>query len=165
MNTESSVNPPDRLDRILAWLSAIPVALIVILTFVDVLGRYVFSAPLRGSMEIIEFAMALVIFTALPSITRHRGHVSVSLIDGLFKGTAQRVKEMLCDAISAVALGLLTWRLGVQAMEDWRAGGSSVVLNLPHAPLSMALTFFAALSTLTVLGLIVRNINAQGAPT
>lgn len=157
------VQRPDGLDRALGWMSAIPVALIVILTCVDVLGRYLFSAPLRGAMEIIEYAMALVIFTALPSITRHRGHVSVSLIDGWFSGWARRFKELLCDAISVLALALLTWRLVVQAMEDWRGGGSSVVLNLPHAPLSMALAVFAGLSALMVLGLIGRNLQGQGA--
>ena len=62
-------NPAPRahaLDRLLGGLSALPVALIMVLTFADVLGRYVFSSPLRGSVELIEYAMALVIFTALP---------------------------------------------------------------------------------------------------
>ena len=110
------------LDRLLGGLSALPVALIVVLTFADVLGRYLFSSPLRGSVELIENAMALVIFTALPLVTRSRGHVSVSLIDGLVRGSAQRVKVVLCDALSALALGLMTWRLWVQGTEDLEAG-------------------------------------------
>ena len=153
----------DALDKTLAWMSAVPVAVIIVLTVIDVFGRYVFSSPLRGSMEIIEVAMALVIFTALPSITRHRGHVSVSLIDGMFKGKSQALKIIVCDAISAVALGLLTWRLGVQAAEDWRSGGASVVLQIPQAPVSLALTALAALSTLVVLGLIWRTVQRFGA--
>lgn len=155
---------PDALDRTLTWLSALPVALIVVLTFVDVLGRYIFSAPLRGSLEIIEYAMALVIFAALPLITRHRGHVTVSLIENLVKGQVRRIKTVICDAISASALGILTWRLYVQGIEDLESAGSTVVLNLPHAPLSFTLAGFAGLSTLIVLLMIVRTLQQEGAP-
>lgn len=153
---------PDALDRALTWSSALPVALIVILTFIDVLGRYIFSAPLRGSLEIIEYAMALVIFGALPLVTRRREHVTVSLIENLVKGQGRRIKLVLCDAISAIALGMLTWRLSVQALEDLESGGSTIVLNLPHAPLNFILTAFAGLSTLIVLMMIGRTLTQTG---
>ena len=158
-------NPAPRanaLDRLLGVLSALPVALIVVLTFADVLGRYLFSSPLRGSVELIEYAMALVIFTALPSVTRSRGHVSVSLIDGLVRGTARRIKMVLCDALSALALGLMTWRLWVQGAEDLEAGTSSIVLGLPQAPLSFALAAFAGISMLVMLMLIVATLRQPG---
>jgi TRAP-type transport system small permease protein len=165
MNNELQHAEPgqDWLDKVLSWLSALPVALIVVLTFADVFARYVFSSPIRGSVEIIEYAMAMVIFAALPLVTRHRGHVSVSLIDGLVTGQARHFKLVLFDAISAFALGVLTWRLGLHGMEELRSGSSSIVLNLPHAPLSFVLTAFAGLSTLVVLMLIWRTLRQEGA--
>ena len=153
---------PDALQRTLAWLSAVPVALIVVLTFADVFARYAFSSPIKGSVEIIEFAMAMVIFTALPLVTRRRGHVTVSLIDNLVKGLGRKVKLVACDAISALALGLLTWRLFLQGRDDLESGSATIVLGLPHAPLSFTLTFFAGLTTLLVLALIWRTVTAQG---
>jgi len=95
-------------------------------------------------------------------VTRSRGHVTVSLIDSWFSGVWQRAKQVLCDAISSVALGLLTWRLGLQGLEDLKTGASTVVLNLPLAPLSFALTAFAALSTLVVLMLIFNTLRQTG---
>lgn len=157
---ESSV-----LFRWLGWISALPVALIVMLTFADVLGRYLFSSPVRGSVELIEFAMALVIFTALPLVTRQRAHVTVSLIDEFFKGTGLRIKTMLCDAVSALALGTLTWRLALQGLEDLDAETATIVLGLPHAPLSFVLTALAGVSTLTVLLLIWHSLTHEGAAT
>jgi TRAP-type C4-dicarboxylate transport system permease small subunit len=151
--------------RLLGWLSALPVALIVMLTFADVLGRYIFSSPVRGSVEMIEFAMALVIFTALPRVTRNREHVTVSLVDGWFAGTGRRIKTVLCDAVSAVALGLLTWRLGLQGVEDLDAQTATIVLGLPHAPLSFVLTALAGVSTLVVLVLIWNTLTHKGAAT
>lgn len=153
---------PDALQRTLAWLSAVPVALIVVLTFADVFARYAFSSPIKGSVEIIEFAMALVIFTALPLVTRQRGHVTVSLIDNLVQGLGRKVKLVLCDGISALALGVLTWRLFLQGQDDLKSGSATVVLGLPHATLSFTLTFFAGLTTLLMLVLIWRTVSAQG---
>lgn len=155
-------NPTPTLERALAWLSALPVALIVILTFADVLGRYLLSSPVRGSMEIIEFAMALVVFTALPLVTLQRGHVSVSLIDNLFQGKGKHLKRMLCDTVSALALGLLTWRLLLQSMDDMHTGAATVVLGLPNGALSFTLTFFAGLSTVVVLMHIFQTCRTLG---
>lgn len=159
--THPDPSEADPLDRILGWLSALPVAIIVALTFADVLGRYVFSSPVRGSVEIIEYAMAMVIFTALPLVTRHRQHVSVSLIDSLLSKTGNRIKLVLCDLISAAALALLTWRLTVQGLEDLDSKASTVVLNLPHAPLSFALAALAGIATVVMLKLIADALGGE----
>ena len=161
-HTTSSVSETRGLERILGWLSALPVALIVALTFADVLGRYIFSVPVRGSVEMIEYAMALLIFSALPLVTRQRGHVTVSLIDNLFKGRARLVQLVLCDIISAGALALLTWRLFLQGQEDLDAGTTTIVLGLPHAPLSFALSLFAGISTLLILRIIGQTGQNKG---
>jgi TRAP-type C4-dicarboxylate transport system permease small subunit len=161
-STAPSSPPPAAAERALGLLSAIPVALIVVLTFVDVFGRYLFASPIRGSVEIIEYAMALLIFTALPLITRHRQHVSVGLLDGVTRGLWQRVRVSLCDAISAAALALMTWRLAVQSLADWTAGQASVVLGLPHAPLGFAMTALSAVATIVMLGLAWHSLSSKG---
>lgn len=160
MSTPSSAHgaAPDTFDRVLGLLSAVPLVLIVGLTFADVFARYVFAAPIRGSVEIIEYAMALVIFTALPLVTRSRGHVTVSLVDGVVRGGVRRVKNVLCDTISTLALAVLTWRLGVQAGADHQSGATTVVLGWPHAPLYFAMTALTAVATGAMLWLTWRSL-------
>lgn len=163
MTTPRAVTPPaSLLERALALISALPVALIVGLTFVDVFGRYVFAAPVRGSVEIIEQAMALVIFTALPLVTRQRQHVSVGLFDGQRPGALRRLRTTACDAVSTVALAVLTWRLAVQAVNDWQDGAASVVLGLPQAPLGFALTALAATSTVLMAAMAWHSLTGKG---
>ena len=159
-----SPDSSDALDRLLGVLSAIPLALIVVLTFADVFARYVFAAPIRGSVEIIQYAMAMVIFTALPLVTRHRGHVSVSLVDKFMRGRADQVRRALCDAISVIALALVTWRLAAQGASDLQAGTKTVVLGLPQAPLAFAMSAFAALATLAMAWLLVRTLRGDRPP-
>ncbi len=162
MNTETTpAAESSSLHHALGILSAIPAGFIVLLTAADVLARYTFSAPIKGSVEMIEWAMALLIFTAMPLVTRQRGHVSVSLIDGLVKGSAQKFKVILCDLISAIALGIMTWRLIVQGLDDFQSKSASIVLGLPNAPLSFILAFFAAATTLVVLAMIGKNLTSS----
>ena len=162
---QPSESAPDAADRWLGLASAVPLALIVVLTFADVFARYLFARPIRGSVEIIQYAMALVIFTALPLVTRHRGHVTVSLIDRLVSGRGAWVKQALCDALSLVALALITWRLWAQAASDTASGTRTVVLGLPQAPLAYALCLFAGITTLVMARMLWRTLRGQPRPT
>ncbi|HYD77560.1 TRAP transporter small permease [Ramlibacter sp.] len=146
---------PDRFDTVLGILCALPCAAIVALTFVDVLARYLLSAPVRGSLEVIEFCMALVIFTALPLVTRHGGHVTVELFDRAGSGVARRIRRALCDALSLLALGLLSWRLWVYAAGSAQSGSKTMVLGLHEAPLVQAMALFSAVSALAVAASLV----------
>lgn len=150
----------DGIDRALGLLCALPMALIVAVTFADVFARYLFASPIRGSVEIIEFAMALVIFTALPLVTRHRGHVSVSLIDGVVHGVAAKVKRVACDLVSATALVLMSWRLASHALDDAQAGTRSIVLQWPQAPLTALMAALAAVSAWMVLWQLAVTLRA-----
>jgi hypothetical protein len=69
----------------------------------------------------------------------------------------------LCDSISALALGLLAWRLALQGMADLESDASSIVLGLPHAPLSFALAALAGWATLAMLLLIRGTLAGRGA--
>lgn len=152
----------DGLDRWLGILSSLPLGLIVALTFLDVFARYLISAPIKGSLEIIQYAMALSIFAALPLVTRHRGHVTVSLIDGLLGAVAMRVKTILCDLISLLALLLMSWRLWIYAGESIEEKQQTIVLALPQGPLVYILAVFAALTSLLVLLDLIRQVRIPG---
>ena len=150
----------DRLDRALGLLSAIPLALIVVITFADVFARYLFASPIRGSVEMVEFAMALVIFTAMPLVTRHRGHVTVSLIDNLLRGRAIAVRRLVCDALSALALGLMAWRLALHGADDFEAGTRTIVLEWLQAPLTWAMAVLAGVSALLLVAQIAATLRS-----
>jgi TRAP-type C4-dicarboxylate transport system permease small subunit len=152
----------DGLDQWLGILSSLPLGLIVALTFLDVFARYLISAPIKGSLEIIQYAMALSIFAALPLVTRHRGHVTVSLIDGLLGTVAMRVKTILCDLISLLALLLMSWRLWIYAGESIEEKQQTIVLALPQGPLVYILAVFAALTSLLVLLDLIRQVRIPG---
>ena len=151
----------DSLDRWLGLMSSLPLGLIVVLTFLDVFARYMFSAPIKGSLEIIQYAMALSIFAALPLVTRHRGHVTVSLIDGMLSETLLAAKNKICDVISLVALLLMSWRLWIYAGESMEQNQQTIVLALPQGPLIYTLSVFATLTSVLVLVGLIRPARTE----
>ncbi|MBC7006138.1 TRAP transporter small permease subunit, partial [Photobacterium sp. BZF1] len=52
--------------RGLEALAALSLMLMMVITFVDVVGRFFFSSPLIGSTEMIEVLLAVMVFMAFP---------------------------------------------------------------------------------------------------
>jgi TRAP-type C4-dicarboxylate transport system permease small subunit len=152
MQQADTKRPSHRFDVLLGWMSAAPLALILLLTFADVLMRYLFAMPVRGSSEMIQFAMALTIFAALPVVTRQREHIVVGIISDLVRGRVRMVKLLFCDGLSLLALGLMTWRLGIQAFEYIDSKSATIVLRLEMAPLAFVMCAFS-LATCVVVAL------------
>jgi TRAP-type transport system small permease protein len=162
-NNALGVNPALWVQA-LGLLTAIALFAIVALTFLDVFARYLFSSPIRGAVEIIQFAMALVIFTALPLVTRQREQVTVSLIEGLVTGaTARRFKQFACDLVSLVAVVMLAWRLWVQAGESAKDKTATIVLGWPMAPLTYFMCACAMATALVILIQMWDGLNPHAA--
>ena len=150
MQQADTKRPSHRFDVLLGWMSAAPLALILLLTFADVLMRYLFAMPVRGSSEMIQFAMALTIFAALPVVTRQREHIVVGIFSNTFRGRMRTAKLLFCDGLSLFALGLMTWRLGIQAVEYVGSKDATIVLRLGMAPLAFVMCGFALVTCVVV---------------
>jgi TRAP-type C4-dicarboxylate transport system permease small subunit len=145
---------PDALDRALGYACAAPLFFIVALTFFDVFARYLFSRPVQGSAEIIQFLMALTIFAGLPLVTRHRGHISVSLVENLVRGAVRRALQAIVDMASLACCAVIAWQLYLQAGVYAQTANKTIVVGLPMAPLAWTMCAFAA-GTCVVLALQV----------
>lgn len=123
----------------------------MVLTFVDVVGRYVFLAPVPAAYEIVSLMMPAIIFCALPLTMLREGHVTVDLLDAFIPDGAARLQGLVVNLISTGALGLLTWRLGVKAYDDHRFGSMTDELFIPVWPFGAAMTVLCAVATLAAL--------------
>jgi TRAP-type C4-dicarboxylate transport system permease small subunit len=153
-----------RFDVLLGWMSAAPLALILLLTFADVLMRYLFAMPVRGSSEMIQFAMALTIFAALPVVTRQREHIVVGIVSNLVRGRIRTARLLFCDGLSLLALGLMTWRLGIQAVEYVDSKDATIVLRLEMAPLAFVMCGFALVTCVVVALQMVQTLRTPPSP-
>lgn len=160
------MQPLDRIvaavERAAAAVAAVSLVALAVLTFVDVIGRYIFHAPVPGAVELIQGLMALLMFGALACATRANEHVRVDmLVDRLPKpaqGALRRLGEVSVFAMTSA----LAWSLGHHALFLRQTGDLTPVLRLqlwPFAALAFAMAAACAVIALCGLFLPARHID------
>jgi TRAP-type C4-dicarboxylate transport system permease small subunit len=118
-------------------------------------GRYLFNRPFRGSLELTEILMTVMIFAGLPLVTAKGGHVTVDIADALIPSAVKRWLGFAVHGTCAVALAVLAWRLAIKALQLGAYGDTTAALLLPLSPLA----WFMALGTaLTALAMAWRTV-------
>lgn len=122
------------LDRSLGVGAALILFSIVLITCVDVVGRYLFNAPLSGAFELTEILLAALVFLALPLTTERREHVEVDLLNLALGRKAQRLMSAFAGLFSAALLATFAWRLFTHAAKAAHDGAVTNALEIPLAP-------------------------------
>lgn len=144
------------IERTLGALCAIVLFIMMALTCVDVVGRYLFNRPVPGGLEMIEILVAATVFAALPLVTRREGHVTVDLLDAISPDWLLRVQHVLGNLLAAVVCGTLAWQLWIRAGRMLGYGDTTAVLRIPLYPLTYSMSILVAASALTYVFLALR---------
>ncbi len=148
-------------EQLVEALVALALLLMMVITVLDVIGRYVINRPLPGATELVQYSMVTAIFIALPLITARREHISVSLIDGLFGERGRRWHRAVIAAISAIVLVLVSWKLWGHA--QMLATNRDVIgfLSLPVAPAAFVASTLAGLTVLVLVAMVVSDLGGK----
>ncbi len=142
------------LNRALGVVAAVLLFLMMVLTFADVFGRYLFSRPIPGAFEVTEVMMGVLIFAGLPLISARDGHVSVNLIDSFLGPRLRRAQAVAANLVGGVALATVAYMLWIKGGQVADYGDATAYLGIPMAPV---LYVMSVLSALTV---VVFAVNA-----
>lgn len=150
----------------LGVVAAVLMFCIMLLTCVDVFGRYVLNRPVTGGFELTEVLLASLIFAGLPLVTLRGDHITVDLFDAVTPDWLFRIQHVLASFIGAACTGYLSWCLWLRALALDRAGETTSQLQFKIAWLAYAM---AVLMALTAAALAVtlfrpphRHIPGQG---
>jgi TRAP-type C4-dicarboxylate transport system permease small subunit len=118
----------------------------MLLTFVDVVARYVFSRPLRGAFEVTELMLLVLIFAGLPLVSFTDEHAVMDFVDRVLSRRGLALMQRLVQAVSAAFMFLLGWLTWLKADRIWAYRDSTDVLRIVYGPFVyfMALTLFLA---------------------
>lgn len=136
----------------LGCICAVLMFSLMLLTCVDVVGRYFFNKPVTGGFEVTEMLLAALIFAGLPLVTLRGDHITVDLFDPLIPDRLFRVQHVVATAIGVACAAYLAWRLGIRAAELASRGETTSQLGFPVAWLAWAMS---ALMALTSAALVV----------
>lgn len=146
---------------LLGSIAAIILFIMMMLTCVDVVGRYFLSRPVPGAFELTEMLLAGLIFTGLPLVTLNQEHVTVDVLDPIMPHWASRVQHMLASVISCVATAYLAYRLGLRGANMLAAGETTAQLKFTIGYLTYGMAVLMALTSVAFFVLIFRQPSRQ----
>lgn len=120
------------LYRLLLWASATVLASMMLLTVADVVLRYLFNKPIYGSVEITQYLLATVVFAGLGLVTRHRGHIEVTLFEGVLKRYVPRFYRFVSAASNLAGIVFITYLMVKDAFFLAQVDQRTLMLNLPE---------------------------------
>ncbi len=147
--TAEAVDPPTSsplrklnvAGMLMAALGGLLLTTMMGLTVFDVIGRYVFNAPIKGAAELTEVLLCATIFLGLGAVSLADDHVVVDLVTDKLPGWIHPWRLILTGLCAAIILFVVGWRIWIYATQIGGYGGTTTNLKLPIAPLG----YFCAL--------------------
>ncbi|MEP7302598.1 MAG: TRAP transporter small permease [Caldimonas sp.] len=150
------------MKRFVAWLqaalsftSASVLFLMMLITAVDVAGRYLLNKPLPGGFEMTELLLAALIYCGLPLVSAQREHIVIDTFDPLFSRAVKRGLDMAAEMICAATLAGVGYLLFRRAVRVAEYGDTTSVLKLPLAPVAYLMGTMIVTAALIHLSLVL----------
>lgn len=112
----------DASSRVLFALAAAALVAAVSLYVLEVVFRYGFGAPTTWSGEAVQYALAIVIFCALPDITRRGAHVAIDIVPRVLPPRAAAVLGAFNALLGAAACAVAAWIIAGEALRQFERG-------------------------------------------
>jgi TRAP-type transport system small permease protein len=123
-----------RADALLGIAASAILLLMMLLTVVDVVARYIFSRPVRGAFEVTELMLVVLIFAGLPLVSFSEEHAVMDFIDRVAGPRVQRWLRRAVEAASAAFMFLLAWLTWLKADRIAAYRDATDVLRILYGP-------------------------------
>lgn len=137
-------------------VAAAVLAILVVLTFLGVIWRYVLSAPFTWLEEVQMACMVWIVFAAGGAAFRTGNHVAIEMVVDLMPKKLQKVVEILISVVVVAVIGYLFWQSIGFIQMFIKSGRSTSMLKIPYwliygiAPVSfilMIISYFYSVLT------------------
>ena len=125
----------------LARVASVALAVIALVTFVDVVGRYFFRAPFAFSVELTQLAMAIVVYFGVGLVTHEDGHISADVVTLRLPPRFRALFAMVMNVLALAFLAVMVWRLWLHAEYLHGKGDTTMVWTVPLWPFAYAVAF------------------------
>lgn len=140
--------------------------LVMIVNF-DVVARGVFNAPFRGTYELVQFSVVLIVFLQLPDVVRvdrlTRSDGFLNVVHNIKPTFAANMRRII-NAVSAIFMGLIAYIMFPEFLEMYHTKdyfGVPGIFTAPWWPIKLVI---AASSALCSVIFVLKVITAQDRP-
>lgn len=117
--------------RALALAGGLLMLLLIAMSLVSIVGRKLFSAPVRGDIELMEIGAAIAIATFLPLCELLGSHLRVDTFTTRLSASWRRLLDAFAHLLLLLVALLLAWRTGLQMLDSMEYGDVSTLLSIP----------------------------------
>ncbi len=138
-------------------LGTLVVLFLVACVNADIVARNLFHAPFRGTVELVQFSMVLIVFLQLPDVVRVN---RLTRSDGFLAYLANRRPSIargiarIIDVAAAVLMAFIAYTMWPEVLETYESGefyGTPGIFTAPTWPVKLAIAFAGSLSCLIFL--------------
>lgn len=162
IDMETSERPEGSFGRTLRWLTLAAGWVLMALLFytvLDVVLRYVFNAPFRGSLEFTQFLMSVIVFLGLAYCGWTGGHIAVDLFESQLAKRWLRYLPAILALVGAILFAAIAWYSFQNGLQNMRR--VSNMLRWPYYPFVFVTAFGSAVYAAV---LFVQAIRAPRTP-
>ena len=131
---------------------------LAILTFCDVFGRRFFNSPVAGTIEIVEFGIALVAFLAMPRAFFLNAHVSADFIKNIDNKKLQNFITFFRFLLMLIVMSFVAYGTTKEAFAFFKNGRVTIDLELSFYPFYFASALAMWLSVIAIILWFIKTI-------
>jgi len=155
------VNTLDRrarqIARALAGVAVTGLLVLAFATATDVLLRYGFAMPIRGFVDVVSLAGAVLLAACLPHVVASRGNIAVDFLGRRIGPRAQRWFDGFAAFAVFVFFAMMAWQYVRYTIEMKQTGQVMAILRWPVWPWWAAVTVFVCVTALVALATLARR--------
>jgi TRAP-type C4-dicarboxylate transport system permease small subunit len=122
-------------SSVLVYVSGACLFLMMSLTTIDVVGRYIFKHPLRGTMDFIEEGLVICAFAGWGYVTRQRQHIRADMINAILSKRWNAIVGGACFIASLPMAIIMAWQTSAEAIKVQTIGTAVTgTIGVPIGP-------------------------------
>ncbi len=136
------------LERATRWVHSVGIGVLAVMMFltgIDVILRYVFNRPIPGAFELQEFMMGIVVALGVGYCAYLKGHINVDVVIIRLPQRVQAFFNVFHYLVASCLFALVCWRTVAEGLALQARGVTSSVLLLPIFPFYCVVTFGSAM--------------------
>jgi TRAP-type C4-dicarboxylate transport system permease small subunit len=126
-------------------------AVMAVITFLNVITRYMVKYPLAFTEEITVSMFVWLVLIGTSIGFRKNAHLAMTFVYDMAPPQARKVFFLIANGLSVIFFALLVWLGSTQVWDEWSLGATSDALAIPACIYSAGIPVFSALIIIRIL--------------
>lgn len=141
------------LSGFIKGIAVYAILIMIVLTVIDVYGRYLFNSPLKGTQDILEVLLVIIVYGGMASASHERAHIRADLFNSLLRPRTYAILTGCCFILALIAAAIWAWQVTIQSWIAIKQHSIHVTptIGLPTAPFYTFAAFGLVLLSLEMI--------------